>query len=103
MSLTEQKNTSGSSYVGVIASANFSTEDFLQSAVYENGDVLLRTLKNMGKTEVPEGLRIKPFQSKEISTLTTSQMLTWTLVLSIAPAVLVTVVAVLIFVKRRRA
>lgn len=103
MSLTEQKNATGSSFVGVIASTNFSTEDFLQSAVYENSDVLLRTLKNMGKDSVPEGLRLKPFQSKDISTVTTSQMLTWTLVLSITPAVVITVVAALIFVKRRRA
>ena len=103
MSLTEQKNATGSSYVGVIASANFSTEGFLQSAVYENTDVLFRTLSNVGKTNVPEGLRIKPFQSKDISSVTTAQMLTWTLVLSITPAVIVTAAAIIVFAKRRRA
>ncbi len=103
MSLTEQKNASGSSYVGVISSTNFTTEEYLQSAVYENGDVLFRTLKTFGKAELPENLRLKPFHSTEISTITTSQMLYWTLGLSITPAVVITALAIVILVKRRRA
>ena len=103
MTLTEQKLAGGSSYVGVIASADFCEETFLQSAVYGNGDTLMRTFSNMGKELTTEGLIIKPFESTTISTVTTSQMLTWTLVLSIAPAALITLVAVVILVKRRRA
>ena len=63
----------------------------------------MRTFSNMGKELTTEGLIIKPFESTTISTVTTSQMLTWTLVLSIAPAALITLVAVVILVKRRRA
>lgn len=103
MSLTEQKNANGSSYVGAVASTQLATEVLLQSAVYENSDVLFRMLGNMGKTDLPENLRIKPFQSKEISTVTTSEMLYWTLGLTLTPAILVTAVAVVVFVKRRRA
>ena len=103
MSLTEQKSESGSSYVGAIASAKIATEKLLQSAVFENGDALFRLLGCMGKTDLPENLRIKPFQSMEISTVTTSEMLYWTLGLAITPAVLVTVAAVIVFIKRRRA
>lgn len=103
MSLTEQRNASGSSYVGVIASVDFSAEDFLQSAVYGNTDVLLRSFRNVGKTYTPEGLTIKPFASQDISTITTRQMLFWTIGLSVAPALIVSAVAVVILVRRRRA
>ena len=46
---------------------------------------------------------IKPFASTDISIITTSQMLKWTLALAITPAVLITAIAVVILVKRRRA
>lgn len=103
MTLTEQTGEGGSSYVGVIASADFCEETFLQSAVYGNGDALMRTFHHMGKELTTEGLTIKPFESLEISTITTTQMLQWTLVLSITPAILITLIAVVILVKRRRA
>lgn len=103
MAMTEQKNSVGSSYVGVISSVDFSAEEFLQSAVYGNGDVILHTLKNMGRELVPEGLTIKPFSSTDISTITTAQMLYWTIALAAVPAVTVTLVAVAVLVRRRRA
>ncbi|MBQ8213293.1 MAG: hypothetical protein IJZ80_04725 [Clostridia bacterium] len=103
MAMTEQKNSVGSSYVGVISSVDFSAEEFLQSAVYGNGDVILHTMKNMGRVLVPEGLTIKPFSSTDISTITTAQMLYWTIALAAVPAVTVTLVAVAVLVRRRRA
>lgn len=103
MTLTEQKNTSGTSHVGVVASVAFSVEEFLQSAVYGNTDLMLRSLHHVGKTHTPEGLTLKPFESLEISTVTTRQMLVWTLVLSVTPAVTVSLVAVWILIRRRNA
>ncbi len=103
MSLTEQKSTTGSSYVGVVNSVDFCSEDFLQSAVYGNGDILMRTFSNVGKEMVPEGLTIKPFASTDISTVTTAQMLWWTLGLALIPAVFFTLTGVVILIKRRRA
>ncbi len=103
MAMTEQKNAGGSSYVGVISSVDFSAEEFLQSAVYGNGDVLLRTFSNVGRENMPEGLTIKPFQSTDISIITTAQMLYWTIALSVIPAAAVTLIAVVVLVKRRHA
>ena len=103
MSLTEQKGAEASSYVGVVASARFVTEDFLQSAVYGNGDVMLRLFDGMGKEALPHGLRIKPFHSLEISSITTAQILYWTLGLSLTPAILTVGVATVVLIKRRRA
>lgn len=103
MTLTEQTNASGGkSYVGVCASVDFATESFLQSAVYGNTDSMMRLFTDLGKTNTPEGLTIKPFQSKGISTITTAQMWRWTVILAAIPAVVCTVLGVVILVRRRR-
>ncbi len=103
MSVCEQKRATGASHVGVVASVDFCAEDFLQSAVYGNTDVLLRSLHNVGKEYTPEGLTIKPFSSQDISTVTTRQMLLWTVGLSLAPALVITGAATVILIRRRRA
>lgn len=103
MSLTEQKNANGSSYVGVISSVSFATRTYLQSAVYDNGDVLLTLFEELGGRTAPTGLTIKPFASYDISTVTTAQMLRWTIALALIPAVVTLAVAAVVLIKRRRA
>ena len=104
MSLTEQKNTTGgSSYVGVVSSVDFGTRTYLQSAVYNNGDVLLDLFQEVGGRTVPKGLTIKPFAYYGISTITTAQMLRWTVTLAVIPAVATLAVALVVLIKRRRA
>ena len=103
MSLTEQQNDTGSSYVGVVSSVNFATRTYLQSAVYDNGDVLLALFEEIGGRTVPEGLTIKPFASYDISTVTTAQMLRWTVALALIPAIASLAAAAVVLIKRRRA
>ena len=103
MSLTEQKNATGSSYVGVVSSVDFATRTYLQSAVYDNGDVLLELFEEIGGRTVPTGLTIKPFASYDISTITTAQMLRWTITLALIPAISILTTAVIVLIKRRRA
>ena len=103
MSLTEQKNATGSSYVGVVSSVNFATREYLQSAVYDNGDVLLDLFEEIGERKAPTGLTIKPFVSYDISIITTAQMLRWTVALALIPTVGITAVALLVLIRRRRA
>lgn len=103
MSLTEQKNTNGSSYVGVVSSTKFGSLDYVQSAVYGNSNTLFYLIERIGDNRTPLGLTIKPFESYEISTITTSEMLAWTLTLTITPAVVIITAAVIVLVKRRRA
>lgn len=104
MTLTEQANADGgSSYVGVCASVRFASEDYLQSAVYGNTDTMMRLFTSIGKVNTPEGLTIKPFESKGISTVTTAQMWRWTLALALIPAVVCTALGVTVLIRRRRA
>jgi hypothetical protein len=72
-------------------------------AVYDNGDVLLTLFEEIGGRKAPTGLTIKPFASYDISTITTAQMLRWTIALATVPAVTVLAVAAVVLIKRRRA
>ncbi len=103
MSLTEQTCGAGRSYVGVVASVDFSEETFLQSAVHGNSDTLLKLLREVNGGILPYGLTIKPFESTTISSVTTTQMWRWTLLLALTPALLFTALGVVILVKRRHA
>ena len=103
MSLTEQQNAAGTSHVGVVSSVNFGTREYLQSAVYDNGDVLLTLFEEIGERSSPVGLTIKPFASYDISTITSAQMLRWTVTLALIPAITSLAVAVIVLVRRRRA
>ncbi len=103
-SMTEQTNTDGGkSFVGVCASVEFVTEEFLQSAVHGNTDAMMKIFEAFGKTNTPTGLTIKPFRSTTISSVTTAQMWRWTVVLALIPAVTVTAAAALILIRRRNA
>ncbi len=103
LTVTEQTLEKGSSRVGVISSVDFSSEEFLQSAVYGNADLIQRLLQLCGKERTVEGLTIKPFAATDISTVTTAEMLSWTLALALTPAVILLTVGVVILVRRRRA
>ncbi len=102
-SVTEQTQSGATSYVGVVSSVQFATSRYLQSAVYGNTDALLHLLECMGLEHTTKGLSVKPFLVQDISTATTSDLLFWTLTLSITPAVLATVTGAIILVRRRRA
>jgi len=103
ITVTEQKNGEGSSYVGVISSVEFAKREYLQSAVYGNADVLMHLFGATGGPTTTEGLKLIPFVFYDISTITTSQMLGWTLVLTIVPAAVIGVTALVVLLRRRRA
>lgn len=102
MSLTEQAENGKSSRVGVIASVDFSAEDFLQSAVYGNSDLLLGFLRDSCGALTPTGMPVIPLVEQGIHLITTSQMLAWTLALTVTPAVVITGVAITVLLRRRR-
>ena len=60
-------------------------------------------LEETGDVHTPGGLTIKPFESYDISTITTSEMLAWTLSLTLIPAAVILTVALIVLIKRRRA
>ena len=85
----------------VCSSILFAGEKYMQSAVFGNFDALLSLSRQMGLEDVIYGLRYKPFSTSNISSITTSQMLSWTLWLTITPAVVIGAVATFVLVRRK--
>lgn len=99
--MTLTTDTESDARVVVCGSVEYGAEDYLQSAVFGNADALLCTLVEMGKDDVMIGLHYKPFSTSEIASITTRQMTTWTLVLTLTPAVIVLGTAIAILVRRK--
>ena len=99
MTLTTDATTGAQ--VMVCGSTEYALEAYLESAVFGNNDVLLSVMKQMGKEDVLIGLRYKPFSTTKISSITTSQMLRWTLGLSLTPAVVILAVSTFVLVRRK--
>ena len=89
--LTEERTAPTKSTIGTAITVSADTPE-----------IMVATMPS-GKNNTPKGLTIKPFQSTDISTVTTTQMWRWTVVLALIPAVSVTVAAILILVRRRNA
>lgn len=92
--------SSGASVI-VCGSAEFAAEDYLQSAVFGNSDAVLCALEALGKEGLMIGLHYKPFASSVISSITTSEMLSWTLSLTLIPALLTLGAAIVVLVRRK--
>ena len=99
--MTLSTDSATGAQVMVCGSTEFALESYLESAVFGNNDVLLSVMRHMGKEDVLIGLRYKPFSSTKISSITTSQMLRWTLGLSLTPAVIVLAVSTFVLVRRK--
>ena len=90
-----------SSFVLACASTEFASEAFLQSAVYGNSDLLLSTLRSVGKEIVPVGITFKPFADQNISSITTKQANQYTVVLAVIPPVVLFTLGAVIVIRRR--
>ncbi len=103
MAVTEQESEAGTSRVAVISSVYFCEEQFLQSAVYGNGDTLLAFLEEVSGVRTPKGLSLKPFSQASISMITTMQMLYWTVALIAVPVLILTGCGIWVLLRRRNA
>lgn len=96
-------NTTDYSYVLACGSTEFLSGTLLNSNTYGNNDLMLNSLRVMGKEVVPTGLTLKPFSSTTIENITTSEANNYTLTLVITPAVLTIGFAIFFLVRRKYA
>jgi hypothetical protein len=89
------------SYVLACASTDFASQDFLQSNVYGNSDVLISALRSMGKETIVVDLDFKPFASTEIESITTAEANQYTIILTVVPATVVLGLGIYIVVRRK--
>ena len=90
-----------SSYVIACASTEFLSHTLLDASSYGNNDVLLSACRAIGQEPVPVGLDPKPFADSTIDTITSKAATTYTVVLTIVPAVIALVVGIVIITRRK--
>ena len=95
---TDPKN----SYVLCSGSLKFATQDYLESGVYGNSDVLVSAAKIMGVDIIPaSGVDFKYFQSYDMSDITDAEANQYTVLLAVLPPVIVFAIGVFVLVRRR--
>ena len=99
VTLTRDASTNAS--VLVCSSTAFATEATLQSGVYDNGPFLLTAMEAMGKEEVPISLKGQPFSDDTIHILTTAMARNITIALVAVPVFVVTVIGLIVLVRRK--
>lgn len=91
------------SYVIACASTDFVSADMLQSIVYGNSELLISTLRAVGRETIVVDLAHKPFDKTEIESMTTAQANQYTVILTVVPALTVLVLGVFVVVRRKYA
>ena len=89
------------SNVCVCGSSDFYSEKYLQSSVYGNSAVLSTLFSQFSREVVAVDLSFKPFASTEISSMTTAQMATWTVCLTVIPTVIIFCLGIFVIVRRK--
>ncbi len=113
MTLTRQSQTVGegqgyttvelASYVCAVGSVEFASNAVLNSNAYGNTDILLATLRQIGREIEPVGVLFKSLYEDEIDAEqnTEAGKTAWTVVLMLAPALVLTVTGTVVLIKRR--
>ena len=101
--LKEADNNQDYCYVIACGSTEFLSNKLLQKNTYGNTDVMLSTLRAIGREVTAVDIDHKPFASTEIANITVSQANNWTLVLILLPAVLSLGIGIYVLVRRKYA
>ncbi len=120
MTLTSENRTIGegkgyttvneASYVVAVGSTEFASDGILTSRAYGNTDLLLETLRAIGKEVVPVGMDFKTMYVDEMTQSSSSTgeeyytekgNITWTVVLTLIPAVCFAAAGIVVLVKRK--
>lgn len=96
-------NINDASYVCAISSTDFASNKVLSSNAYGNTDVLLATLRQIGKEIEPVGITLNPMYEAEIATDYSDPVFNtaWTVVLCLIPALACLGTGLVVLIKRR--
>ena len=98
------------SYVCAVGSTDFASDKLLSSNAYANTDLLLATLRSLGKEVVPVGLLFEPMYDDEMTeaSAATGQVYyteagntAWTVILAVIPLLACAVTGAVILIRRR--
>ncbi|MHC1695936.1 MAG: Gldg family protein [Eubacteriales bacterium] len=97
----DKDNNAHSSFVLVCGSTYYLDSNFLVSNTYANADIMTNAMRIMGQRKIPVDLDFKPFDTESLADLSTVDANNWTLVISLVLPLIVSVLAVVVFVRRR--
>ena len=84
-----------------VSSAGYVDEEYINSSVYGNRDIIYMLADQMGKKLVPLGIDMKAFESEAI-TIATAEAYFWTVMLTGVLPLAVIVVGTVICYRRKR-
>lgn len=84
-----------------VSSAGYANEEYLNSSVFGNRDILHMLASQMHKKLVPVGIDIKPFASEELS-ISTAAAYVWTVILTGVVPIAAVVVGGIVCYRRKR-
>ena len=103
-------NVNDASYVCAVGSTEFASNAILGSGSYGNTDVLLSTLRSIGREVVPVGLEYKPLYEPAMTASSSSTgevyytaagNTAWTVTLTVLPAVAFAIAGTVVLVRRK--
>lgn len=103
MSMTKQTYNGKTSRVFVCASVAFASEEYMQSTVYGNNEIISAIAKETGMENAPYMLKAKPFPTTVMQSVTTKTATTVTVCLASFFALAAAVSGAVILIKRKNA
>lgn len=94
-------NEAHRNYVLACGTTEFVSEKYIGSSTYGNVELLYSAMKTMGKVTVPNGIEFKIFDNTALD-ITASEAYAWTVVLATLLPITVTVVGIVVYVRRKR-
>lgn len=96
-------NINDASYVCAVASTDFASNKVLSSNAYGNTDVLLATLRQIGREVEPVGITLNPMYEAEIGIdyYTTASNTAWTVTLCLIPLFTCGIAGLIVLIRRR--
>jgi hypothetical protein len=96
-------NVNDASYVCAVASTDFASNRVLSSNAYGNTDILLQTLRQIGREVEPVGITLNPMYDAEIDPdfYTAQSNTVYTVVLALIPAFACALAGFVVLLKRR--
>lgn len=103
MSMTEQNYNGKTSRVFVCASVDFASQEYMQSTVYGNNEIVSAIARETGMENAPYMLKAKPFPTTVMQSVTTKTATTVTVCLASFFALAAAISGAVILIKRKNA
>lgn len=89
------------SYVLAAGTSSFTEDKYISGTNYGNRDIIFSAMKTFGKKTVPLDINFKVLDSDSLD-ITTSEANTWSALITIVPALIVTILGIAVYIRRKR-